>query len=285
MSVTSRSLATTLLALLVTAGPLVAQGGLYGQAGGGPEAGTAEPPAAAPFDPSTLNHAITGILEKLRAKQDLNFIELLVYLRSLEHHPGNLALVARSQAATREAELPAQAWAMIATRLHAHFYEADRDLEFFGIDLFLEGSESQGWEDVDLFGAPPPKFVIGPGGARVDAAHAFAGVASLVMRRHEVNGTLMGHVNTGWGDGVQVAGARIRGATGFVRGVVTRDPERRRRAGEQWRGAPGYKPPEQRAGNRLGNLARDFLQEDRGESLSHAFNHAYARWRLERSAP
>lgn len=242
----------------------------FGQTRRGNGENPPDPVIQAPADPSA---ELAAVLAKINAGTEITRAELLIYLRAIEAHQENREVIQASATATASEDLPARAWALISTKLHNYFYGTDRTLSFFGIDLFLNGSENQGWEQINYLSEKPPKFMKNPDDETVDAAHAFAGVAAVVMRDGEVAGTLMGNVNTGWGDSVQVWGGRISGATNMVLGVFS--DERAARGRQQWDQAPNFKPPDQVRGNELGNEARDYIQDHRSAALSTAFEHAF----------
>jgi hypothetical protein len=136
--------------------------------------------------PSDISPGLPGIIEKIRSKEHLTYIEFLVYISALERHPDNVAWIQTQEEATKKARFPAKGWAMIISQIHNEHYEADRNLtlDIVGVDvvdLFLDGTENQGFEEIHTFGMSP-KFIIGPKGEKIDIAHAYAGVAALVMR-------------------------------------------------------------------------------------------------------
>jgi hypothetical protein len=112
-------------------------------------------------------------------------------------------------------------------------------------------------------------------GESVDLRHSYAGIAALVMRDGEIVGTLMGRVNTGWGDSVQVWGSRAKSAGQLLKGVFTLSGDEIDKAGNTWSNSDAHKPPEQVRGNAIGNEARDYLQDHRSEKLSKAYEYAF----------
>lgn len=205
----------------------------------------------------------------------------MAYIRAVEAHAPNRTAIAAAQAATAREDLPAQAWALVSTKLHDSQYgpggpaHDDRNTVVMGISLFRNGSENQDWEKIDIFHSRGPKYITDAAGEKVDIAHAYAGIAALVMRDGEIAGTLMGNVNTGWGDSLQVWAGRIEGAQTVIGGIFTLNGDRIDRGSDRWSTAPNYKPPDQVRGNKIGNEARDYLQDHRTASLSRAFEHAF----------
>lgn len=105
----------------------------------------------------------------------------------------------------------------IIAALHAPQYGSDlnRGLPIFNVPLFLQGPETDGWQDVDLvctvrIGARKvpftPKFVYTDGGEEVDMGHAYAGPRSDLNRRDSFQFAqdFMRSANTGLGDYWQV---------------------------------------------------------------------------------
>jgi hypothetical protein len=108
----------------------------------------------------------------------------------------------------------------------------------------------------------------------VDIAHAYAGVAALVMRWNPITTEVMAHANTGWGDSVQVLVHRVGGAKDAAVGWVKCDFSGCDEGIARMKNAGRYKPPDQKAGNRIGVLAHEYLQDNRDANLSAAFRHA-----------
>lgn len=245
---------------------------------------TPPPPAPAAVPPESISEGFAAVIQKMRDKQPLTYIDFLVFLGGVERHPGNVAWIEAQAAATHEEDLPARGWALVASTFHDHHYQADRNLRLGGIDLFLSGSENQGWEEIRTFGVTAPKFITGERGETIDIAHAYAGVAALVMREGRIRGNAMARVNTGWGDSYQVVAHRVRGAREAAVGWVTCDFGRCDDGIDEFQTAPDYKPEDQRRGNRIGILAHDYLQKNRDASLRSAFQHALARYMTETDA-
>ena len=116
-----------------------------------------------------------------------------------------------------EEQNPEKNWKQIIAKLHRIAYKEDfrRDVTIeipwtgwvIGWDLFKDGQDTQGYEDVDLICITPPKFVW-LNGKKIDIAHSYAGLRSDLNRRHywETGATfgastwVMRHANTDWGD-------------------------------------------------------------------------------------
>lgn len=273
-------------ALLIACSLLLLPRGASAQLGtGSPVFGVSrrqvQPMVASPVgavDPATITPNLPRILSKLEEGKMLTLDEYLDYIRAIERHPENQALIARKREETKDAKYPAQGWALIASRLHQHHYAADRLIKIGWIKLFIDGTENQGFEDISFYGSSPPRYVRAADGTLICASHFVTGPAALVMRKGEVRSTLMSHVNTGWGDSVQVASDRITGATKWVVGGVTLDEDQREKGGKEFSNAPRKKSPDQVEGNRLGNYARDYLQDDREDTLYAAMVYAKIMW-------
>ncbi|MBI4865045.1 MAG: hypothetical protein HY815_33025 [Candidatus Riflebacteria bacterium] len=221
--------AITLLCLLLvaTAHPALAQisileveqNGTGGAAAGGQAAAgtgaTTEVATESDFD---------KVVQKLKKNELLTEKEFVIYLRGLE------------------AANTSKSWAHLITKLHHDQYSADSNLRLCGIRLFLNGKENEGWESVNLLNVPVPKFIKNDKGERVDIAHSYAGVRALV-ERGSVRGILMGNVNTGWGDSVQVVGGEITGSWTIVKGIFTLNTDRIKNGAREFGNAPNFKPP------------------------------------------
>ncbi len=278
---------------------------------------------------------IADLVAKLMTREPLTPDEFLRYLRAVEASPINQQVIRSMGIVTASAPLPAQGWALIGTRLHDTQYGAeggnadDRSTTKYGIKLFLDGSENHGWRQIDLFYRREgevvpedtedgragilgpdgtlwprakyfgreflsPKFLVDEKGRKIDIAHAYAGVAAVVMRG-AVTGTLMSHVNTGWGDSYQVWSTRLSAVSFLVYSrfpgateawnKALKDDQGRQRHGPQdyrfsdvwkeWVRAAAFKSEDQVRGNALGNAARAWLQRNRTGSLSDAFVAAF----------
>lgn len=264
--------------------------GVLGQGDGVPPAVPAT--AGGPVLPVVVpGISLAEVLAKVRAGRDLTRAEFMAYLLALETLPANRAEIARSRERTRAEALPAQGWAMLVSRLHDNHYGStgaganDRGVTIGWIQLFLNGSENLGFERIDLLSPRSPKFLVMDDGQRLDVAHAYAGVGALVMRDGELAGTLMGRVNTDWGDSLQEANDTGASLLTFIRillpgGAGGLPPvEGFRQGRDQWRRREARNPPDQILGDDLGNFARDFLQDDREAALSTAFDYGFTRLR------
>lgn len=236
----------------------------------------AEEPAARQLPP----HAV-ALLERIRDEQQISLREFLFYVRLVEDDPGNQAVIARSRAATADADLPAQGWALVITKMHDQHYHADRLVTFGPVRLFRNGTENQGWEDIDLLVPKCPKFVYDSDGSKIDIAHAYAGVASLVMRKNGAWNAVTRQANTDLGDRLQVANGWISGAGTWVKGIL--DGERRAEGAAQIRNAGDFRPPDQQHGNKIGLEANKYLKKDRDETLARALLHGAFEFWVDRS--
>ena len=273
-----------------TLAPVFAQGSeLFGL--GGDTAPAAVEAAVAPE--VVVVDETERVLAKLNAGKELLTVpEFLTYIRALEALPRNQDVIAAAQAATQDAELPARGWALISSKLHDMHYGSmaqnfnDRgvvysvgpteDLSFEVLRLFRDGTENQDFQKIDLLHPRGPKYILDAEGQKLDIAHSYAAVAALVMR-DQVSGTLMGNVNTGWGDSLQVVGGKLKSRWPMVKGIFGLDARQIQEADTQWEQADQSKSDDQVRGNVLGNEARSFLMWHRRASLSEAFEVAFAR--------
>lgn len=198
---------------------------------------------------------LPGAAEKADAGKPLTQAEFLAYLRAVE------------------ALNPGKPWEQIASRLHALAYPQDSDLAVMGIDLFKTGKKSAGYGEVLLPSYQPPKFMFNDRGELVDVAHAYAGARALADR-NRVTGTVMGKINTGWGDQVQVLGDQVAGTKSILAGIFTLDKGKIRAGADTFADAGKWRPPVQERGNRLGMKVLSILAKERKGTLSATFARA-----------
>lgn len=192
---------------------------------------------------------------KADAGKPLTQEEFLVYLRAAE------------------ALNPGKRWEAVASKLHALAYPQDSDLKIMGISLFKTGERSGGFGDVLLPSSAPPKFMTNAKGELVDVAHAYAGARALADR-NRVTGAVMGKINTGWGDQVQVLGDQVEGTKSILAGIFTLDKGKIRKGADTFGDAGKWRPPVQERGNRLGMAVLGVLAKNRNGRLSDAFEAA-----------
>ena len=136
---------------------------------------------------------------------------------------------------------PGKNWRQIITKLHAEYYEEDVDLSFFSIRLFKNGPENEGYDNVDT--------IIHRDGTRFNTAHTYAGIRAG-LNRGRVTSWFMTNVNTGWGDTVQVLGEYLK---------------------FNFKGASGYKSPDEVLGNKASKVLQTDLKNNPGKKLSQAY--------------
>jgi hypothetical protein len=207
------------------------------------------------------------VRNKLAKKQRLTTCEFLVYTQKIE-------------------ELnPGMGWQQITTAMHQGIYAADTHLSFGGIDLFVNGADNAGWEDVNLpFGSQ--KFIESTGGTVIDMGHAYAGLRAT-LNRNRASSWFMSRINTSWGDQTQVIQEKVEGTAGRVWGNVrwlknqlpiVGSDEGVREANEyinaskkQSSNAHSFLPKDQQVGNAGGLFLRSwFLKNPKGK-LSDAY--------------
>jgi len=183
------------------------------------------------------------VLAKIRTTNVLTRAEFIVYLRAIE------------------ASNPDKGWQQIITKLHTESYPADAVCVVAGVPLFVNGAENAGWEDVTLPAGNVPKFVVDGAGERVDVAHAYAGIRAG-LNRSGPSRWAMTNVNTGWGDGLQVANARIGAVKSYLAGAFTFDYSKTSRAMDAFGDAGNFKPRDQVLGNELGKAVQRTLRDN-----------------------
>ena len=252
-------IAALILALAATGATADPPGALLGvqsdlTAGTTPVTSTAvvTPPAPG-LGPQLRADATAPVMAKLAdGKELLTEKEFVTYLRAVE------------------AKNPGKSWAQIVTKLHEYYYAADSTLVFVGIPLFKNTKENEGWEVVNLIGQPP-KFIKADDGAKVDISHSYAGVRALIGR-NVLTAPLMGNVNTGWGDSIQVAGGRISAVERYIAGAFTFDYDKSYKAMDQFSDAANFKPDDQIRGNTIGMKVMEIVRKNRkSERLSDAY--------------
>jgi len=165
---------------------------------------------------------------------------------------------------------PGKTWKQIIAKLHAEAYKEDVkrtvSLEdpiwgttLIEIDLFKDGSQTDGFDQVKLLCIVPPKYVTTPGSEKIDIAHTYAGLRSDLNRENHwlTQYTLGGwswlvrHANTDLGDYFQVA-----------------------TSWGDWR----YAPPDQLKGDKVGIWLANYYQDKRHENtpLSEAYAEYFA---------
>jgi hypothetical protein len=212
------------------------------------------------------------VREKLRKKQRLTSCEFLVYAEKVE-------------------ELnPDKNWQQIVTAMHHGIYAADTHLNFFGVDLFVDGKENAGWKDVNVpFGSP--KFINSTGGTPIDMGHAYAGLRAT-LNRNNASSWVMSRVNTEWGDKTQVYQEKIEGAAGRAWGNVkwlknqlpyfgtdqgVRDANAYIEASKkQYDSAESFLPKDQKVGNAGGLYLRSWFIKNPNGKLSDAWRAWFA---------
>jgi hypothetical protein len=165
---------------------------------------------------------------------------------------------------------PGKTWKQIIAKLHAEAYKEDvrRTLSLedpiwgttlIEIDLFKDGPDTDGSDQVKILCIVPPKFVTPQGGEKIDIAHTYAGLRSDLNRENHwlTQYTLGGwswlvrHANTDLGDYFQVA--------------------------TSW-GDWSYAPPDQLKGDKAGIWLANYYQDKRHENtrLSEAYAEYFA---------
>ena len=154
---------------------------------------------------------------------------------------------------------PNMGWQQIITKLHDESYPADSVCKVAGVPLFVNGKDNEGWEKVRLPNCQVPKFVNDSKGNKVDVAHAYAGIRGGLNRS---GGTrwAMTNVNTGWGDSLQVASARIQATKSYVAGAFTFNYRKTDKAIDKFSNAGNFKPKDQVLGNNLGQEVQKTLR-------------------------
>lgn len=193
--------------------------------------------------------------------------EFMVWIRGIEALPANAAFT----------------WCHIITKIHHSKYPNDSDQRILGIRLFknskglfnpAEGADDNaGFQRVDIGPGCVPKFVINAKGEKVDISHAYAGIRALVNR--DPLAVVMGYVNTGWGDAVQVPVAAGAATAKFMFHSQFFAFRKMRQDVKEFLNSPNYWPDDQDRGNEIGNAALDFLLDRRYAKLSEAFEKAF----------
>ena len=190
---------------------------------------------------------------KIKKTGNLTRAEFIIYLRIVEEMN------------------PKMGWQQIITRLHDESYPADSHCVVAGVPLFVNGKDNEGWEKVKLPKGNVPKFVVDGKGQKVDVAHAYAGIRGGLNRTTGVTRWAMTNVNTGWGDSLQVASARIKAAKDYTVGAFTFNYSKSHRAMDKFSAAGNYKPKNQVLGNNMGQAVQKTLRNS-PVKLSDAFD-------------
>ncbi|MFH1467984.1 MAG: hypothetical protein ABIO70_26595 [Pseudomonadota bacterium] len=207
------------------------------------------------------------VAAKLAKKQRLTSCEFLVYVKKVEQIN------------------PDMGWQQLTTALHQGIYAADTKLNFFGVDLFVDGKDNAGWEKANLpYGSP--KWIESSGGSVIDIGHSYAGLRA-VLNRNQASSYFMSRVNTQWGDQTQVIQDKVEGAAGRAWGnaewawnqipLVGSDEgekaanERIMKAKIQYQNAQNNLPPDQERGNAGGLYLRSWFISNPTGTLSDAY--------------
>lgn len=157
--------------------------------------------------------------------------EFLLYIRKLESRNPNMQ------------------WSQMVSGLHGnthpHDVGASLPSPFSSVPLFQNGSQTDGWQDVNLLCVSVPRFVIDNDGTRIDISHSYAGLRAGLNRDRGAGRWLMQRLNTRWGDYWQL----------IFEG-------------------PGLAPPDQLIGDDVGIWLADYYDrpENKNKPLSEAYN-------------
>lgn len=226
---------------------------------------------------------IDHILAKIDADEPLTEGEFIEYIEALEEHPQNKARILHSGAVTASEEYPAKGWAMIATRLHDGFNGSegrndDRAVDFGLFRLFLDGSENQDWKTIDRMHSKGPSEMIDSEGKLVRVTHIYAAVASQIMRGDDLGAEFIHQANTTVGDLSQPPTHWVVGAKRMAEGLWHGSEATFEQGKQQFASAASRASAEELRADRLGNLARRFLRNNRSSRLSEAIRFALGNW-------
>lgn len=187
-----------------------------------------------------------GVINKISGGNELKPDEFITYIETLEQ------------------QNPTMSWKQIISQIHSEEYSEDVRLSIMGIPLFTNGEENKDYMDVDSLSVQPPRFVVTEDGTKIDVAHSYAGIRAGLNRGSAI-GWFMTNVNTGWGDSVQVWGARIKG------GLKLFSPWHMKEGASQIWHASDWKPDNQVRGNEMGKWVQGYLDEHPDAKLSDAY--------------
>ena len=195
---------------------------------------------------------IGDVLLKMQKRERLTNKEFIAYILAVE------------------AMNPLMGWQQIVTKLHAQCYPQDHNLKIWGVRLFKNGKENEGWEKVTLpMNLTPPEHITSKDGEDIKVAHTFAAIRAGLNRSGVTNWT-MSNVNTGWGDSVQVWGERISASGNYFLGAF-HDYDKCYAAMDRFSNAPNYKSPDQVLGNEIGLDLQKYLKDHPNAKLSEAY--------------
>ncbi len=223
-----------------------------------------------------ISHEVTpAIIHKMNSKEPLTVWDYVRYIQALENNPKNQAIIRASQLKYRNAPLGPKPWAMIISKLHLHFYGADRAGSGLGEGvLFKKGPEYGDFEKIDLMVKNPRREALDSDGNKINMAHAIAGIASLVNRTNPLSNTVLAAMNTHAGDAVQVPAEVIFGFTKAYWGQLSAQDSVRAAGVRQMKNAPSKAELSQLRGNSIGLYGNSLLYKHRNAKLSKVFARA-----------